>query len=910
MRARSWVGVVSLAGLAGLIVGCGGGGGDASALTGGGGGPGDEFHPDLEALGTARVDVDLAHNKIKVTPVGQNQSRSLYTANSVSITADTLSTDPGELTIRKMKVHVANNTADSIGVANGAKMIIDRVTDEDNVFFQPSLHSQVDTVIGPGTSAADGPGLNVTITQPTGIDRDTDGTIYIAGLGDGTVRKFSDSFVTRIATGISSPSGLAVLPGSGFVFILEQSTHNLVRIPTGGGAKFTLAGGGVSGFADGSGAAARFDAPRDIAILGNSAYVADYNNDRIRKVDNLTGGSGVVSTLNVFPAITRPSGIAAMTVNGVNWLVVCSTQTHKVFLVNAANGQSFQVAGTGVAGSTDGLGNVATFSQPSDVAVVGSTIYVAELGGPKVRQISLKSGADLKFATSWIVKRLAGDATPGNLDGRGFASQFTSPRYLAVDGSAALFVTDLGGNRVRKITSAVGVLPITGPGGSGDPEVTVANPDSYLPSLNNAFALSAVFNLPSIAPKGSAGDVVDKTIEFTITAGTEFFSFYIAIAGDSDSIASLDAVPNAATPLKGSRNVNVRTLAGLQEGFNDGDPTVAKFGNESTQMAASSKAIYIADNDNDCIRRYDLATGITTTIAGLTSGAAAGGSGTTSSIPQPTCIWMNENETEGYVSGTFRRVMRLTRAASSNAASSNSWTVEIVAGTGVAGTTNGSGTIAQFGAIEGLTADPTGSFLYISDFGNNQIRSMSINGALDRNDPANWDVKLIAGDPAGSSGTTNGFGTAARFNGPASLVLSKTGMVYIAEATGHRIRRLELTTQVVSVAGSTAGTSGLADGTDFNARFNTPTGISLDESGFAYICDRDNGLIRRVNVLDGDTRTAAGNSDAAGSYSDFFGDACALEKPQAAVFVPGHGLYFFDGSHLRLAERVVRNGPQ
>lgn len=633
--------------------------------------------------------------------------------------------------------------------------------------------------------------------------------------------------------------------------------------------------------------------------------MADYTNDRIRRLTNLTGSAATVSTLNVFPVIARPSGVAHLNLGGVDWLVVPSTQTNKVHLVNSANGQSFIIAGTGAAGSADGAGGTATFNQPSDAAVIGSALFITDLGGRIIRQLNLKSGAEPSFASSWVVKTLAGSGSNGNADGGGAVAQFGSPRYLAADRSGSLYATDLTNNRVRRITGVSGTLPITGTGGSGG-TVSVANPDHFLPAPDFSPARAA-FLLPDLQPSGQAGDSAQKDIEFVISSGVSSFSFFVSIVADGDSIAVLDAVANSTTNLKGSPNVNVRTLVGRSvTGFDDGDAATATY--SSPTIAVCRNAIYSIGTSQALVRRFDLATGVTRSIAGLTSaGTTVAGTGTTSSIPSPIGLWVNENETEIYVVTARHVVVRLSRT-SGLASDSDSWTVAIIAGLdGTSGNITGSGSSARFNIPAGIVADSTGSTLYICDALNNCIKKMTILGDLNRNVPSNWFVSQFAGSTSGASGFVDGAGSFARFDTPLGITASRDGTLYVTESDGNRIRRVQLNASVSLLAGSVDGAPDSVDGIGPNARFNQPRGITLDESGFAYVADAASNCVRRVNLKSLEVSTVAGQRGVLGIL-DGSGSSCLLNLPYSVSFRPGLGLYVSDGATIRVIERTIRTG--
>ncbi|WP_411823414.1 hypothetical protein [Leptospira sp. 'Mane'] len=104
-------------------------------------------------------------------------------------------------------------------------------------------------------------------------------------------------------------------------------------------------------------------------------------------------------------------------------------------------------------------------------------------------------------------------------------------------------------------------------------------------------------------------------------------------------------------------------------------------------------------------------------------------------------------------------------------------------------------------------------------------------------------MTTIAGG-VGISGSTNGIGTAARFNQPQALFFDGTNM-YIVDRTNHSIRKMVLATGVVTTIAGTSGTPGFADGTGAVARFNNPQGIATDGTSL-YITDSLNHRLRKI----------------------------------------------------------------
>jgi hypothetical protein len=901
MRKSSWISFLTISAAAGVLIGCGGAGGtDPTGGSGGSGGGGA-----LQEQGSARVDVNVETGAVKVTPLGmpapgQNQSSSLFSGSAISVSSSTLSTDVGELTVKKLQLSIKNNTGETIGAGGYGRLIVDKLATEPGSLDLREF-TNVSTIVGPGSTPADGPALSVLISQPTGIARDTDGTFYLAGSGDGTLRKLKDGFVTRIATGIATPGGVAL--SGGYAFLMEQTAHNLARVATSGGTKFVMAGNGTAGLVDGTGATARFNSPRDIEVIGTTAFIADNLNDRIRKATNLTGGSAVVTTLNVFPVIPRPSGLGYVNLAGVDWLVVTSTQTHKVYLVNSTNGQSFVIAGIGVIGSADGLGSVASFNTPFDVTVSGGAIFVSDMGNRKIRQLMLNEGAQPQFNTSWTVKTLAGQGASGALDGLGNIALFASPRFMETDGSGALIVADLTNNRIRKVNAASGVFPVTGPGGPGlGGVVSIINPDAFTPDPGSTQS-KAMYNVAGLTPGGSG------TADLTFTVGVDVKSFYfvVSLSADSSVAAALDAIDGSVV-LHGSPNVSVRTIAGGNQGWLDGSATTAQF-QASVYFSNSSAATYICDENNASIRRM-MPDGTVYTIAGLPGITGIGpseGSGATCSFVDPDGIHAAANDLELFVSdGVGEVVFYLSRTAGTDPNLPESWTASIIAGSpGVNGNAVGSGTVTRFLIPRGIVADEAARTLYIADYDNNHIKTLAFNGG-DKTSDARWTSAYFAGSVAGTAGDTDGFGTTAQFRRPFGVALSRNGDLFVSEFNGNRVRVISSQGQVSLLAGSATAVSGYADAQGAAARFQAPAGIAVDNGGFVYVCDTSNRMMRRIEISTGIVRTVAGLIGST-NPADGTGDQGVGMVTYDVEYDAKRGL-LVGYSNVRLIERIVRNG--
>jgi hypothetical protein len=170
--------------------------------------------------------------------------------------------------------------------------------------------------------------------------------------------------------------------------------------------------------------------------------------------------------------------------------------------------------------------------------------------------------------------------------------------------------------------------------------------------------------------------------------------------------------------------------------------------------------------------------------------------------------------------------------------------------------------------------------VYVADTLNNTLRKVSAAGA----------VSTLAGQ-AGVSGSANGTGTAALFQGPQGLALDNAGDLYIADTNNHTIRKMVLSTGAVTTFAGLAGNAGNSDGTS-SARFDFPSDVTVDASGNVYVADTENSTIRKVNSA-GVVTTIAGNPEQSGG-ADGIGTAATFDSPAAITIDTLGNLYVAD----------------
>ncbi|MEW6467572.1 MAG: T9SS type A sorting domain-containing protein [Bacteroidota bacterium] len=192
-----------------------------------------------------------------------------------------------------------------------------------------------------------------------------------------------------------------------------------------------------------------------------------------------------------------------------------------------------------------------------------------------------------------------------------------------------------------------------------------------------------------------------------------------------------------------------------------------------------------------------------------------------------------------------------------------------IAGNGTSGYSGDGGlaTMAKVNFPGGMAVDASGNLIIADEF-NNRIRMVSTSGI----------ITTIVGTGVAGSGGDGGAATAAQLNLPFSVTLDGAGNLYIAEYGGHRIRKVNASGIITTVAGTgTAGFSG-DGGSATLAQLNNPTGVAIDGLGNLYIADWNNNRIRMVNTS-GVMTTVAGTGAPGFSGDGGPANVAQLNKP-------------------------------
>ncbi|HTQ30001.1 MAG TPA: chondroitinase-B domain-containing protein [Opitutaceae bacterium] len=319
---------------------------------------------------------------------------------------------------------------------------------------------------------------------PVCLAIDAASNLYVGDTSTSTISKITPAGQVSVLAGSSGNTGTSDGAGSsarfnqpggvfsmsaGILFVSDTANATIRSIATDGTVSTFAGTAGNSGSTDGTGAAARFNHPVGIAQdASGNLYVADANNHIIRKVTS----TGVVTTLAGHAGVSGsadgtgtaaffnfPTGSAFDLKN--NLVYIADTTNNTIRKITSAGAVTTLAGLAGTAGSSDGTGSGALFSQPCGLAVDSSgNIYVADKANSTIRKIT-PAGAVSTFAG------LAGIA--GLKDGTGSDAWFNQPEDVTVDAAGNVYVADTGNAAIRKISpsGAVTTLSLSSSSSSG-----------------------------------------------------------------------------------------------------------------------------------------------------------------------------------------------------------------------------------------------------------------------------------------------------------------------------------------------------------------------------------------------------------------------------------------------------------
>ncbi|MBV8520373.1 MAG: hypothetical protein JO197_23480 [Acidobacteria bacterium] len=577
------------------------------------------------------------------------------------------------------------------------------------------------------------------------------------------------------------------------------------------------------GHTDGTGSDARFSMPEAVAVdSAGDVYIADSEQNVIRKMTP----AGVVTTF---------------------------------------------AGRVGVEGSADGHGGAASFSAPRGIAVDSrGYVYVADRDSGAVRRISpqgvvthvVPAGtfqypqgiavdnlgniylSDGYFGQVYVIRPdgnvslVAGSTTPGHADGISDQASFYAIYGLAWNAQTGeLLVAD--DDRVRKIAinSSTLVGTVT--------TVAVLEPDVLAVTVDASGVVYAALDTDAIMriSGGSATVYAGAGMPTGSDDGALIQARFLYPRG-------IAAAPGGVLYVVDAEGQNVRKIAGgfvstiagtaAPSGLSGGTCDTVRFSAPIATVRDRHGNLFVSDFQNSTIDKITPACQVEVFAGRANQFIAQDGTGTDASFWSLGSLAIDANDNLFVADGHAVRKIAPDAVVTTYAGNPN-----------IPGTADGDGASARFHYVDRLAVDAAGN-VFVTDE-SHRIRKIS----------TSRDVSVVAGglnDPGSSDGT----GTAARFDEPAGLAFGPDGALYVADAFNRTIRKVTMPDAVVTTIAGAPETIGSADGTGADARFNLPFDLAFGSDGNLYVSDEP-GTIRRIagNVV----TTVAGLQEQQGNVS-------------------------------------------
>ncbi len=680
--------------------------------------------------------------------------------------------------------------------------------------------------------------------------------------GNGTAGISGDGGLATLAQ-VNNAQGAAV-DSAGNVYIADTDNQRIRKVTAATGVISTVAGTGIAGFLGdgGQATAARLYYPTSVAVdQAGNVYIADRYNQRIRKI---TVGTGVITTvagsgtagfggdngLATAAQLNYPYGV---TLDAAGNIYIADTNNHRIRRVTAASGIITTVAGTGTAGyNGDGLATTAQLYSPEGVAVDGTAnVYIADTNNQRIRKVTAATG---------VISTVAGTGAAGfsGEGGLATAAQVHSPIGVAIDGAGNVYFADYYNQRIRKLTLATGVL------------ATVAGSGTIGFEGDGGLGTAAALGYPT-------GVAVDA-------AGAMY------IADSLDYRIRKVAAPTVPTLL-------VTTVAGTgTAGYNgDGLATTAQLYSPQGVTVDGAGNVYIADTNNQRVRKVTAATGVISTVAGtgVAGFSGEGGLATAAQVHSPTGMAVDAAGNVYLADYYNQRIRKITVATG---------LITTVAGTGVPGFSGdgGAATAAELQYPTGVAVDAAGN-IYIPDQYNQRIRKVTA---------ATGVITTIAGNGVIGVAGDGGLATAAQLNYPQGVGVDGAGNVYIADTNNQRMRKVTAATGLITTFAGT-GTAGYTGETvaATSAQLYNPTDVAVDAGGNVYLVDRYNQRVRKITAGTGVIATVVGSANLGFGGDGGVASAAQLNYPNGLAVDGVGNVYIADTNGQRVRKAGVPTVP-
>ena len=527
---------------------------------------------------------------------------------------------------------VAVDTAGNLYIADSVHYRIRKVSD-----------GVIATVAGNGEygySGDNGPATSAQLATPTGVAVDTASNLYIADAYNNRIRKVSSGVIATVAgtatqgysgdngpassAQLNNPTGVAV-DAAGSLYIADSNNNRVRRVT--GGLIATVAGGGNVLGDNGPATSAQLSDPYGVAVdASGNLYIGDNANGRVRKVANgvITTVAGGILLGNNSPAVgsqmIHPLGVA---VDSAGNLYIADSDNNLVRKV--AKGVMTTVAGNGTSGFSgdNGPATNAQLDLPQAVAVDSAgNLYIADGGNARVRKVS--GGVITTVAGGGLSCCTLGDNGPAT-------SANLTPQGVAVDSAGNLYIADSLNNRIRMVSNGL-ITTVAGSGdnsfgGDGGPATSIRaglyNPEGVAVDAAGDLYIADTFNNEIRKVSNGIITTVAGRLTFGVGCGngsaTSAALFYPqAVAVDAaGNLYIADTDDNCIRKVSGG---TITTLAGTgTQGFSgDNAPSIlAQVDNPEGVAVDAAGNVYIADSYSDRVRILTPGTPLGITAGGI-----------------------------------------------------------------------------------------------------------------------------------------------------------------------------------------------------------------------------------------------------------------------------------------------------
>jgi alpha-tubulin suppressor-like RCC1 family protein/sugar lactone lactonase YvrE len=522
------------------------------------------------------------------------------------------------------------------------------------------------------------------------------------------------------------------------------------------------------------------------------------------------------------------------------------------------------------------------YGQLGFVNVFSTLGFVVDLGGLGIKLNLTKLSQTISFPT---INTMSVLALPFDISATATASSGLTVSLMSLTPA----VCSVSGSTVTLLTIGICSLKATQAGSTSYYAATPVSQTFTVAVATNLSSTSLAVDLPA----ASAGQTVTLTATVTGSAPTGLVQFFDAGTplGAAQPLTSGQAILQTNALAVGSHTLSasylgdavnaistsalvtlvvspvvkvVSTLAGSSlTGSADGTGSAASFNQPNGVAVDAAGNVYVPDKLSYKIRKITAA-GVVSTLAGSGVAGSADGNGTAASFYVPNGVAVDTSGNVYVADINNNKIRKITAAA----------VVSTLAGSGAAGSADGTGTAASFSGPAGVAVDAAGN-VYVADTYNNKIRKITAAGV----------VSTLAG--SGAIGSADANGTAASFYHPAGVAVDTAGNVVVADQYNHKIRKITAAGVVSTLAGS--GVAGSAEGNGIAASFNNPTGVAVDAVGNVVVADYVNNKIRKITPA-GVVSTLAGSGvigsvDGTGTAASFYNPVGVAVDATGNVYV-------------------------